>query len=416
MKIRILNIGVVILLVSFKNFPQLSIYNSASYGYFQNPLYNYQYLPDQLKQTYTELSYSKSFQASKLNLHYIGGLVIFNRFVERNYYEHNFATNYNIFFSKDNPDQESEEKTIENSADNHLNLSIKIGGRHDKEAFKEFNNYGSGLTASFTFMLNDDLYSTIANAFEYRDYSNITTLSNITEVLKLQIGNKENKTFNYGLGLSGGFKYYIESVYDTSRFETVRSYAVKSSGKGKTGANITVPSDKKILISPQSNGTVQFVADVFAKTYWNTNSIQLSLLYRYNPNTLVRYLAQYANTTFLTEDIYNDFFAYEGFEISSRLIQKIFYDIEIRLDASFQQKKFGAPALELIGTQIADQRLDYRNFIEAYISRYFNLSDNFGLGLAISTGFVRNQSNDAYNDFSAHYISFSLGLGYYTEF
>lgn len=416
MKIKILNIVIIILLVSFKSFPQLSVYGSASYGYFQNPLYNYQDLPDQLKQTYTELSYSKSFAASKLNLNYIGGLVIFNRFEERNYYEHNFTTNYNIFFSKDNSDQESEENTIQDSVNNHLNFLLKIGGRHDKEAFKDFNNFGSSLSSSYKFMLNDNFYSALTNAFEYRDYSNITILSNITDVLKLQFGNKENKTFNYGLGLSGGFKYYIESVYDTSRFENIRSFTIKPSGKGKTGANIKVPSNKEILISPQSNGTVQFIADVFAKTYWNTNSFQLNLLYRYNPNTLVRYLAQYANTTFLTEDIYNDFFAYEGFEINSRLIQKIFYDIEIRLDASFQQKKFGAPALELIGTQIADQRLDYRTFIETYISRYFNVSDNLGLGVAISSGFVRNQSNDAYNDFSGYYISFSLGLGFYTEF
>ena len=416
MKSKILNIVVIFLLFSINNFPQLSIYNSASFGYFQNPLYNYQNLSDQLKQTYTELSYLKNFTASRLNLNYIGGLVIFNRFTERNYYEHNFRAGYNIFFHKAVTGQESEENAIKDSANNHLNLLLRIGGRHDKESFKDFNNLGSGFTASFKFLLNDDFYSDITNAFEYRDYSSITTLSNINDVLKLQFGNKENKIFNYGFGLSGGFKYYLESVYDTSRFETVRSFNIKSSGKGKTGANIKVPSEKEILISPYSNGTAQFVADVFAKTYWKTNSVQLRLLYRYNPNTLVRYLAQYANTTFLTEDIYNDFFAYEGFEIHSRLIQKIFFDIEIRLDASFEQKKFGAPALDLIGTQISDQRLDYRTFIESYISRYFNLSDNFGLGVAISSGFVRNQSNDAYNDFSSFYISFSLGLGFYTEF
>lgn len=415
MKSIILNIVLIHLLVSFKSFPQLSLYSSASYGYFKNPLYNYQDLSDQLKQTYTEISYTKNFPTSKLNLNYIGGLVIFNRFDERNYYEHNFITNYKIFFN-DYSDQESEGYSAMDSIDNNLNFLLKIGGRHDKKAFKDFNNFGSGLITSFQFNLSNDLNSTISNSFEYRDYSNITTLSNITDMLKLQFGNKQNNTFNYGIGLSGGFKYYLESVYDTSRFETVRSFTIKNSGKGKTGANIKVPSDKGILISPQANGTVQFVADIFFRTYWNTNSFQSTFLYRYNPNTLVRYLAQYANTTFLTEDIYNDFFAYEGFEINSRLIQKIFYEIEIRLDASFQQKKYGAPALELVGTKISDQRLDYRTLIETYISRYFNLSDNLGLGIAVSSGFVRNQSNDAYNDFSGYYISFSLGLGFYTEF
>ncbi|MFZ1705790.1 MAG: hypothetical protein WAT79_15695, partial [Saprospiraceae bacterium] len=130
----------------------------------------------------------------------------------------------------------------------------------------------------------------------------------------------------------------------------------------------------------------------------------------------VRYLAQYANTTFLTEDIYNDYFSYEGYEIKSQITQKLFYDIELKLDLSFQQKLFGAPALDLIGNKTADQRVDLRTFSELYISRYFNLSDNVGMGVALSSGFVRNQSNDAYNDFSAYYISLSIGFGFYTEF
>ncbi len=265
-------------------------------------------------------------------------------------------------------------------------------------------------------MISDNYYLELTNTFGYRDYNNITVLSNITDILNLQIGNKLNDSFNYGLNLSGGFKYYTESIYDTSRFEVERSFTTKYTGKGKTGAKITVPSDKGILISPLSNGTSQFVADIFIRTNWESTSLQTNLLYRYNPNTLVRYLAQYANTTFLTEDIYNDYFSYEGFELSTLLNQKIFYDIEIRLDLSFQQKLFGAPALDLVGTKIADQRTDLRTFSELYISRYFNLSDNLGMGIALSSGFVRNQSNDTYNNFSSYYISLSIGFGFYTEF
>jgi hypothetical protein len=82
----------------------------------------------------------------------------------------------------------------------------------------------------------------------------------------------------------------------------------------------------------------------------------------------------------------------------------------------FQQKLFGAPALDLVGTKTADQRVDLRAFSELYISRYFNLSENLGMGVALSSGFVRNQSNDAYNDFSSYYISLSIGFGFYTEF
>lgn len=415
MKIR-LQILILFVLLAANNFAQLSLYSSASYGYFQNPLYNYQKLDDQLKQTYTELNYTKLFQSSKLNLSYVSGLVLFNRFEDRNYYEHNLTSTYLIDFKADNIAEDYSEDSSTDSISPALIFALKVGGRHDKDIFKDFNNFGTSLLALYKFMISDNYYLELTNTFGYRDYNNITVLSNITDILNLQIGNKLNNTFNYGLNLSGGFKYYTESIYDTSRFEVARSFSTKYTGKGKTGAKITVPSDKGILISPLSNGTSQFVADIFIKTNWENTSLQTNLLYRYNPNTLVRYLAQYANTTFLTEDIYNDYFSYEGFELSTRLNQKIFYDIEIRLDLSFQQKLFGAPALDLVGTKTADQRIDLRTFSELYIARYFNLSDNLGMGIALSSGFVRNQSNDTYNNFSSYYISLSIGFGFYTEF
>lgn len=415
MKIKSI-ILLLVILCHVSSFAQLSLYSSASYGYYQNPLYNYQELDDQLKQTYTELNYSTAFDHSKLNFSYISGLVLFNRFEDRNYYEHNLTSKYLFEFKDDELSEENTETVSTDSISPLLTLAVRVGGRHDKDIFKDFNNFGTSALAGYRFMISDDYYFELTNTFGFRDYSNITVLSNITDILNLQIGNKTNSSFNYGLDLSVGFKYYTESLYDTSKFEVTRSFTTKYTGKGKTGAKITVPSDKDILISPMANGTAQFVADIFMRTNWEKTSLKANLLYRYNPNTLVRYLAQYANTTFLTEDIYNDNFSYEGYEIRSEFIQKLFYDIELKLDLSFQQKLFGAPALDLVGTKLADQRIDLRTFTELYISRYFNLSDNLGMGIALSSGFVRNQSNDLYNNFSSYYISLSIGLGFYAEF
>jgi len=413
---KILLTLVLLILFAVNSFSQLSLYSSASYGYYQNPLYNYQELDDQLKQTYTELTYSKEFESSKLNLSYISGLVLFNRFEDRNYYEHNLTSTYVIDFKEEYLKNDYNEDASKLSIIPLLTFSLKVGGRHDKDIFKDFNNFGTSAFTAYKFLISDDYFLELSNTFGYRDYSNITVLSNITDILNLQIGNKLTNTFNYGLSLSSGFKYYTESIYDTSKFEVARSFTTKYTGKGKTGAKITVPSEKGILISPMANGTAQFVADIFMCTTLGQTSLQANLLYRYNSNTLVRYLAQYANTTFLTEDIYNDYFSYEGYEVKTQFMQKIFYDIELKLDLSFQQKLFGAPALDLIGTKTADQRVDLRTFSELYISRYFNLSDNLGMGVALSSGFVRNQSNDAYNDFSSYYISLSIGFGFYTEF
>ncbi|MDP2362567.1 MAG: hypothetical protein Q8M94_02235, partial [Ignavibacteria bacterium] len=184
MKIRLLILSLIILF-TVKSFAQLSLYSSASYGYYQNPLYNYQELDDQLKQTYTELNYSKQFDSSKLNLSYISGLVLFNRFEDRNYYEHNFTTNYNLVFNKEESEEDLTAEIFEDSTESYLDFTFKVGGRHDKDIFKDFNNFGTSLLTSYKFMISDDFYLQIANTAGYRDYTNITVLSNVTDILNL---------------------------------------------------------------------------------------------------------------------------------------------------------------------------------------------------------------------------------------
>ncbi len=147
MKIR-LQIFIFFVLFVANNFAQLSLYSSASYGYFQNPLYNYQELDDQLKQTYTELNYTKLFKSSKLNLSYVSGLVLFNRFEDRNYYEHNLTSTYLIDFKDDNLAEDYSENSSNDSISPALKFALKVGGRHDKDIFKDFNNFGTSLLAA----------------------------------------------------------------------------------------------------------------------------------------------------------------------------------------------------------------------------------------------------------------------------
>ena len=181
MKVKILILKLIILF-TVTSHAQLSIYSSASYGYYQNPLYNYQELDDQLKQTYTELGYSKEFDHSKLNLSYISGLVLFNRFEDRNYYEHNLTSTYAIDFNEDHLYDENTEVVSNDSINPLLTFSLKVGGRHDKDIFKDFNNFGASALAVYRFMISDDYYFEFTNTFGFRDYSNITVLSNITDI------------------------------------------------------------------------------------------------------------------------------------------------------------------------------------------------------------------------------------------
>ncbi|HEX2868570.1 MAG TPA: hypothetical protein VHO03_16120 [Ignavibacteriales bacterium] len=422
---------------------QFSFYGNTSFGYNENPLYNYQKKPDQLRQSYLEMNYLKEFTSSNLSFSYVSGLTLFNQLSDRNYYEHNLFARYNLRLTeKKIPAKEVSESNSENSEDStsssgdvetspeededsyesalldssasYIGFTAILGARHDKTAFKEFDNFGSGLTVYYKTVPADAFQLRITNSLGLRNYAYITELSNLTDQLHIQIASKYNGSFQYGLSLSGGIKYYTTSVYDTTKFETKRSFNQKSQGKGKLGSKISVPSDKKILLEPQENGTTQYTAGLFFNKSWQgATRLKTSFLYRYNPKTLTRYLAQYANTSMLSEDLYNDFFSYQGVETKIALDQPLPWSMQMSVEYSFQKKNFEAPALNLEGVQINNEkRSDLTNSLELYVSKGFTLFERLNLDLMLGTGIVRNQSNDDYNDFSSYQLSGTIGIGF----
>ncbi|MGE5682686.1 MAG: hypothetical protein ACM34K_17600 [Bacillota bacterium] len=419
-------------------FAQFFAYGSVSYGYNQNPLYNYQNQGDQLKQTYLELNYMKDYDNSQLKFSYVSGLVLFNSFADRNYYEHNLFSRYSISFVKDKPqnevklindensegvdenqtDQDSvrtiqaedeEELASDDSTNSSLDLMAKVGARHDKELFKEFDNFGTNFLASYKFLASDAFTLRLTNDFGLRNYTYISELSNLTDIFTLQAANKFNGSYSFGVRLSAAYKYYTSTVYDTSKFETERTYK-KKTGKGKGGAVVTVPSGKQILLQPQSNGTSQLTAGLFFIKSFVNSSMEVNLLYRYNPNTQTRYYAQQTNAG-INEDIYNDFFSYQGYETGIKYNRQLFFGIQMSADINITKKNFEAPALDLNGAQTDLHRNDLNMSVDLFVSRSINIYRNFSVDLICGAGIVRNQSNDSYNDFSSYSVSGGIGIG-----
>lgn len=443
---------VVLLIIRYSTLDaQFSGYTSFGYGYHTNPLYNYQKIGDQLKQTYTDLNFTKGYESSQLSFKYISGLMIFNRFEARNYYEHRVLGSYKIKFSNEtnnvrNPEalfepiseqveseQDDENSTeeedsadnevespetsydeiiiVEDSTSDFLELGILASARHDKKVYKEFDNFGVDLLSSYRSNIFENIYIRLNNSIGYRNYNYLMELSNITEQLLFQTGNNNNEKIHYGLSLSIGYKFYTKTVYDTSRFEPIRTFTEKKPGRGKPGANLKIFSDKKILTQPQDNGTLQIAPGLFFVRSWETMGIETNVVYRFNPRSSVRYLAQYANTSILSEDIYNDHFAYRGIEAKIRFKQTLLFGINMLFDIAYQQKRFDAPALNLIGEKISANRKDLRASAEIYLSKYIHIIEGLGMDLYISGSLLRNQSNDNYNDFSHYTTSAGFGIG-----
>jgi hypothetical protein len=252
----------------------------------------------------------------------------------------------------------------------------------------------------------------VTNNTGYRSYTHLPELSNLTEWLQSRLGRRASGALEFGVEAMAGVKYYTSAVYDTALFESKRTFVEQASGKGKGGAKLLVPSAKQILITPGARRSFQVAPGVYFSKSWAEGSFQSEITYRHNLGTSTRYLAQYVNTTFLSEDIYNDHFSYTGPEIRMICRQLLPWGFRSLLNVEGLRKEFSAPALDLEGTQIANRRVDNRVFTEWELSHAIHLSGNLDMEITVTTTFARNQSNDEYNDFSAFSIAASMGIGF----
>lgn len=423
---------------------QFSAYGSLSTGYNANPLCNYERRPDQTRQAYVELKHATQFPFSRIDVQYVGGLMLFNSIEIRNYYEHALSGQYLLRFTgpvppgPSAPDDSSfmpdagsaadSEETEEPGDDSEspadgvtmappdsgsttLETRLTLSSRHDKREVREFDNIGADIQGIFRTPLCETFSLRVTGTTGIREYTSLQELSNISAVLRLLIGNLEDRPVHLTVHLGGGIKQYLQSVYDTAKFEPRRSYVEKPAGKGKPGAKVTVPSDKVILTNPGSISSGQIMTGVDAGISWPGGSAQSAFLYRNNLGSSSRLLAQYVNSSFLTDDIYNDFFSYEGPELSLRVQQDLFFGIEAILSCSATEKTYNAPSFNLTGDQTHDHRADRRLELEMWVQKFIDLSDHSGMGLFLAGSMTRNQSNDDYNDFSGWSILGGVSIG-----
>ena len=139
--------------------------------------------------------------------------------------------------------------------------------------------------------------------------------------------------------------------------------------------------------------------------------LESRILYRYNPGTSVRFLVQYANTTVLSQDIYNDYFSYGGPELDAALRQRLPLLLQLSVVVQADRRRYLAPALDLGGELTSAQRTDLRGTAEVTLSRSFPIDDAWSFDVSFIAGMIRNQSDDAYNDYALTYYSLGIGIG-----
>ncbi len=413
---------------------QISAYGSTSYGYNSNPLYNYEKLSDQLFQTYVEVTSDHSLERSDLKFQYVGGSMIFHRFTLRNYYEHSLALHYDTkLFRSSAPIHEDEEEGEDESdpeeSDDSTGISfhtdVQVSARHDKKEFKEFDNEGLISNNRLSFNIGEGFSADINSKTEYRYYQNLHPYNNLSEIFTLDLKNGNSGPFQYGLSLSGGLKYFSKIKYDTSLFEETRSYVVQMIrdsnfvGSGKQGRWVyytypdTSESEKIVLQRPDSKTTYQISAGGFILRNWENGSFRIECVYRINSRSTLLTLVQSSSTLTLNEDLYNSVFNAHGPELRLLLSSTLPSAIQFSANITADKKTYETPAYDLLsGQRKTTDRKDIGTNIEVNASRFFQVTETVGFDISVNINYLRNSSNDAYNDYSLFGYSLSFGCAF----
>jgi hypothetical protein len=401
---------------------QMDGYASASYGFHKNPLYNYETVSDQVREGYLELNYTQPSAFNELRAGYVGGLMIFNRIGDRNYYEHRLNLGYALRMPAEGQNQRAAEGTDDDEGQQSdapfqgkvFDVGLRLNARHDKEIYRTFDNIGLEVPLAFTWGAGSGTEFRLAHQAGVRRYYFLKELDNITDVLESRLTMDLRKGVGIAFFATTGLKRYTTDQIDTSQIETsTTTFTPGNKGKGKGGSGVSgqgVVKKKQLLVNSTTTSTYQVTLGLDVTGKWDGGTVSAGLLYRLNPKSQVRFLAQYANTSLLSQDIYNDSFSYGGPALKVSLKQRLPFNLELVVLGEAQRRKFLAPGLDLAGFTTSENRVDVRGQIDGTLSRTFPLNEALGIEVAFNCGTVRNQSDDAYNDYSLTFASVSIGM------
>jgi hypothetical protein len=404
-------IVVVAALVADSGYAQFSGYASAGYAYHSNPLYNFETIHDRLLQGYWQLDCLMPSPQADWKFGYVGGLMLFQNLAARNYYEHRLSASLLRRFLSSDGKEEGEE---EDAPFRRIELGARVEARHDRAEYRQFDNWGAGVSGTYTVGSGKLSAIALSNETGIRRYAQVHELDNITSVVGLRLTGGATEAARYTLFGGAGVKHYVTSDVDTSVFVTAGSSSSNGQGKGKGKGLLsgTGNGKKDILVNASSVNTLQLHAGVGAAWQWEGGSAQSEFLYRIDPGSSTRVLAQYTNSTMLSEDLYNDFFSHAGPEFKLALRQQLPLGISLSLDVAAQRRKYLSPAFTLEGIQTADTRVDLHGGVDLSFSRSIALGEASALEVGVSGGALRNKSNDAYNDFSVQHYNVTVGMGF----
>jgi len=332
-------------------------------NYYDDNIYNNAFkTSDYITSFSLSSSYDFESEINNLDFYYISNLSYFQKNIFKSSNSHKLGIVNTLLLSDDG---------------NPLNIGVNYSFRNNREELKLFDFNQLSAYANYRHFFNESDYILIGYLFNKNSYKNLSAFSYY-----------ENK----------GFVKY------SATFETKTTLMIGSEIYFKNYI-------EKIDLENNLNNSSQLSAYLnLAQSLAENTGISGYVLFRKNIASTTRYL--YSDSLiFYEEEIFNDLYSHEGYEIGLTLTQIILPTIVAKFELGFDKKDFkNLPAATIDGYELSEYRKDEQ--IALGLELQFNLHNIInGLTATCTFNYINNYSNDDFYRYDNQIFMISLGWG-----
>lgn len=346
-----------------------------SYGQLSFSAYLNSYYDDNIYNNYTAVSdfvnyfspsigYDIETERNNFEIYYLGGVGIYNENQNKNFFTHKIGLVETYLLSEEG---------------NPLNIGANYTQRQNRDDYTIYDFTQLSFYANYSQSMDESDRIIGGYIFNKNDYKSFPVFSHLENKIFL----KGTFNFDNNLAILSGVEFDNKNYLETSTEEN----------------------------SMNSNSQLNFY---FQAGYPMTNRTGLSVFssYRKNFNDGSR-ISETGEYILYEEEIFNDIYSSEGYEIGAAISQLITPTIFFKAEISYETNYFpGLPAALSDGTNLNLQREDEKYSIGTSID--FNLSSIIsGLALLTQWNYIKNNSNDYYYNFDNNIFSISIEWGFW---
>ncbi|MBA4311931.1 MAG: hypothetical protein C0417_04810 [Chlorobiaceae bacterium] len=365
--------------VTSSGLSQWSLQTGLSGKYDDNINNNYLQMKDKITSLSLTGSYTWETDNSATEMFYSGSLNYYSTTIDRTFHYHSIGIDYNHLYGEEQ--------------DTYLNLGASYSTRINRNDYTLYDHNQLNLFGTIKFPISERFAGMSGYSFTYLNMKEVPDFNYIEHAAFFQLKSFLPTRTTIILQTDLGYKMYTTPNIDTT----------STGSSGRWG-------DKNSSSTSSYPGVTQLIGMMrIGQAIVDGTGLSLSGQYILNLQSESRYILSYDGIV-SGDDIFDDQYSYEGPSANITLTQLLPAQVVLKLTAGIQNRNYLLrPAYDLIGTEIADKRVDTRKNI--FLSTEKNFED-LGISLGLSYEYLQNSSNDEYFKYSNNIFGISLMYQY----